>query len=186
MAVEYPEVEIVTTPNRMPAAHNPWGGLLLAALGIGALVVADRAGVFRRVGVSAEGVLVGIAYSGVPVGPCGTVTARVTVWNDRPTTVTGRLLGYVLPPGQTQASAASGHFWADLAQGGGKAAYNGVPLTLRPFATGTADLVAGHFAHPGPYSVLWVWQVGGQTVASRLEPDAIRTTFTSTQHCTLE
>lgn len=185
MAAEYPEVEIETTPNRAPTERNPWGGLLLAALGLGALVVADRAGVFRRVGISAEGVLLGVTYGGVQVGPCGTVTARVTVWNDRPTTVTGRLFGYILPPGQTQASAAAGHFWTDLAQGGGQSAYTGAPLTLRPFATGTADLVAGHFAEPGPYSVLWVWQVGGQTVASRLEAGVIPTSFTSAQHCTL-
>jgi len=186
MAVEYPEVAIVTSPNRRPAERNPWTGLLLAAVGIGALVVAHRAGVFRRAGVSAEGIILSTTYTGVPVGPCGTVTAHVTLWNDRPTTVTGRLLGYLLPAGQTQASAASGHWWSDLTQGGGKAAYTGVPVTLRPLASTTVVLVAGRFAAPGPYTVLWVWQVGGQTVASRLEPNAIPTSFTqATTHCAL-
>lgn len=185
----YPEIEIVAEPNRRPSGGHPMEGLLvLGILGVGGWFLLKSGTLGTTLpGVSAHGILT-TRYAGTPVSTaCGTVTATVGIVNDTLSPLTGTLKGVLVPAGQS-ASAVVGHFWQSLSGIGSTTAYHGVTgIAVPSFHEVRYTLTAGHFDLPHmTYTVIWtLTNASGQTLVTKTDTNAIRTTFASKGSCQL-
>lgn len=183
-----PEVEVVTTPNAGGSGGQQWivPVLLIGGIALG-VYAAEKSGYLQKIlpGVSLHGIISGTAYSAMPVKACGIVAANVTIFNDTDATKTYTLYGDILPQGQTTAGSAAGHFWSSLTGISAHTPYKGVAVTVPAVSSKTVSLQAGRFNTPGPYNVLWILQVGGTTVTTRVDTQAVTTAFSGSQKCQL-